>query len=140
MRRRAALLLPLLTLALAACGAGKEVQPLPEGATDTIPQQATTETGQTETAQTETQGGGEVQGDPAAGKSVFASAGCVSCHTLSAAAATGTIGPNLDEVKPAYDLIIERVTNGKSPMPAFKGQLSDEQIQDVAAFVYTSTH
>jgi len=34
----------------------------------------------------------------AAGKAVFAGAGgCATCHTLSAAGATGTIGPNLDQ-------------------------------------------
>jgi cytochrome c oxidase subunit 2 len=34
----------------------------------------------------------------AAGKAVFTgSAGCSTCHTLSAAGATGTIGPNLDQ-------------------------------------------
>ena len=32
----------------------------------------------------------------AAGKSIFTSAGCVGCHTLAAAGATGTVGPNLD--------------------------------------------
>lgn len=32
----------------------------------------------------------------AAGKSIFTSAGCAGCHTLAAAGATGTIGPNLD--------------------------------------------
>ncbi|MBV8987246.1 MAG: cytochrome c oxidase subunit II, partial [Solirubrobacterales bacterium] len=35
---------------------------------------------------------------PAAGKAVFTgSAGCSSCHTLAAAGATGTVGPNLDQ-------------------------------------------
>jgi mono/diheme cytochrome c family protein len=33
---------------------------------------------------------------PAAGKQVFANNGCASCHTLAAANATGTVGPNLD--------------------------------------------
>ncbi len=32
----------------------------------------------------------------AAGKAVFASEGCGACHTLAAAGATGTIGPDLD--------------------------------------------
>jgi len=32
----------------------------------------------------------------AEGKSVFTSAGCSSCHTLAAAGATGTVGPDLD--------------------------------------------
>jgi mono/diheme cytochrome c family protein len=35
-------------------------------------------------------------GDATAGKAVFTSAGCASCHTLSQAGATGTVGPNLD--------------------------------------------
>jgi cytochrome c551/c552 len=40
-------------------------------------------------------GGG---GDAAAGKAVFASNGCGSCHTLAVAGATGTIGPDLGKV------------------------------------------
>ncbi len=36
-----------------------------------------------------------------AGKAVFASNGCASCHTLQAAGATGKIGPDLDKL-PAY--------------------------------------
>ncbi|HZQ16391.1 MAG TPA: cytochrome c [Gaiellaceae bacterium] len=81
-----------------------------------------------------------VQGDPVAGKAVFASAGCNGCHTLKAAGATGTVGPNLDSLKPAYDRIVRQVEVGGGPMPAFKGRLTDAQIHDVAAFVYTSTH
>ena len=63
------------------------------------------------------------------------SAGCVGCHTLADAGATGTVGPNLDDAKPDAALVVERVTNGKGPMPPFKGQLTDKQIQDVAAYV-----
>jgi mono/diheme cytochrome c family protein len=33
----------------------------------------------------------------AVGKTVFSSAGCSACHTLAAAGATGTIGPDLDQ-------------------------------------------
>jgi cytochrome c553 len=83
--------------------------------------------------------GGGASGDAAAGKTVFASAGCAGCHTLEAAGATGTVGPNLDEAKPDEALVVERVTNGKAPMPSFKGQLDEQQIQDVAAFVVEST-
>src|ERR1700755_2664425 len=43
----------------------------------------------------------KLKGDSANGKSVFASAGCGSCHTLAAAKATGTVGPNLDDLKPS---------------------------------------
>ena len=74
-------------------------------------------------------------GDAAAGKSVFESAGCASCHTLADAGATGAVGPNLDDAKPDAALVKERVTNGKAAMPPFKGQLSDAQIADVAAYV-----
>jgi sulfite dehydrogenase len=51
------------------------------------------------------------------------------------AGSTGTIGPNLDDAKPSFDLVTERVTNGKGVMPSFKGQLSDQKIADVAAYV-----
>ena len=68
------------------------------------------------------------------------SAGCVACHTLKAAGAKGTVGPNLDSKKTPYAKIITQVTNGGKIMSAFKSRLSKSQIQDVAAFVYTSTH
>jgi mono/diheme cytochrome c family protein len=79
-----------------------------------------------------TTGGG---GGAADGKSVFASAGCGSCHTLAAAGASGTVGPNLDEAKPSKALVVERVTNGKGVMPSFKDQLSPAEIQAVADYV-----
>jgi cbb3-type cytochrome c oxidase subunit III len=86
-------------------------------------------------------GGGTTTGagDGAAnGEDVFASAGCGSCHTLAAADATGTVGPNLDETKPPQDLVVDRVTNGQGAMPSFEDSLSDEQIQAVAEFVATN--
>ena len=69
------------------------------------------------------------------GKAIFASAGCSGCHTLAAAGASGTVGPNLDEAKPSRELAIDRVMNGQGGMPSFKGQLSDAQIEAVATFV-----
>ena len=78
----------------------------------------------------------EAAGDAAAGKEVFlGSAACASCHTLSDAGSTGAIGPNLDASMPPYDLAVERVTNGLGGMPSFAGTLSEQQIQDVAAYV-----
>lgn len=64
-----------------------------------------------------------------------ASAGCGACHTLGSAGAAGTVGPNLDQAKPGYALVLDRVTHGKGAMPTFSAQLSPKQIQDVAAFV-----
>jgi cytochrome c oxidase subunit I len=96
-----------------------------------------------EPAATETQtqaGPGPVEGDPEAGESVFAAQACGSCHVLEAAGSSGTIGPNLDERAPGYGAIVQQVTNGGGGMPAFGDQLSEEQIQDVSAFVFVSTH
>ena len=78
-------------------------------------------------------------GDPVAGKQVFETAGCKSCHTLKDAGATGTVGPNLDQAKPPLSLVVERVTKGKGGMPPFKGQLTDKQIANVAAYVVKAT-
>jgi mono/diheme cytochrome c family protein len=97
---------------------------------------ATTTTASTGTTATST----ATQGDAVAGKSVFSSAGCSGCHTLKAAGATGTVGPNLDQVKPAYDKVVHQVEVGGGAMPPFKGTLTAKQIQDVAAFVFASTH
>ena len=85
--------------------------------------------------------GGSSQGDAAAGAAVFESAGCGSCHTLAAAGATGNVGPNLDDAKPPFDLVVDRATNGKGVMPAFgkDGLLTAGQIQNVAAYVVQST-
>lgn len=69
------------------------------------------------------------------GESLFASAGCGGCHTLAAAGSSGKVGPNLDEAKPSRELAIDRVTNGRGGMPSFKGQLTEEQIRAVAAYV-----
>jgi mono/diheme cytochrome c family protein len=88
---------------------------------------------------TETGGGGAAAGDAAAGEAVFASAGCGGCHTLEAAGSSGNVGPNLDESKPALELVLDRVENGAGAMPAFKDQLDEAEIQNVAAFVVQST-
>jgi mono/diheme cytochrome c family protein len=68
------------------------------------------------------------------GKSIF-SANCASCHTLNAAGATGTIGPNLDQLKPAFPVAQHQVEVGGGVMPAFKGTLSQAQIDAVAKYV-----
>ncbi len=74
-------------------------------------------------------------GDATAGKAVFASAGCTGCHTLKDAGASGTIGPNLDDKKPPYSLVIDRVTHGKGVMQPFDGKLSATDIENVAKYV-----
>ena len=101
-------------------------------------QETEEETHAAETGGGETEGGGTTEspaGDAAAGKQVFESAGCVACHTLADAGSTGTVGPNLDDAKPPATLVVTRVTEGAGAMPSFKDKLTDEQIQDVAAYV-----
>jgi mono/diheme cytochrome c family protein len=98
-----------------------------------------TTTAQTTIAQTTT-AAPSTGGEAAAGKAVFASAGCGSCHTLKDAGSHGTIGPDLDQLKPAEDVVQHQVENGGGAMPAFKDQLSAKQIADVAAYVSTATH
>ncbi len=68
------------------------------------------------------------------GKAIFQSE-CASCHTLKAAGATGTVGPNLDQLKPAQARVVRQVTNGGAVMPAFKGKLTPAQIAAVATYV-----
>jgi mono/diheme cytochrome c family protein len=111
----------------AGCGAEGVVSPTPVTVVGSLPQAA---------AEPATPAF-KLKGDPTAGATIFKSAGCIGCHTLAAAHATGTVGPNLDTVspKPDYRLVTARVTNGKGVMPSFKGQ----QIANVAAFVVKAT-
>jgi mono/diheme cytochrome c family protein len=71
----------------------------------------------------------------AAGAAVFASAGCSGCHTLKAAHATGTVGPNLDDLQPSASDVESIVKSGGGAMPSFSGKLSDAQITAVATYV-----
>ena len=68
------------------------------------------------------------------GKTIFKSE-CASCHTLAAAGTHGTVGPNLDQLKPAFARAKRQVINGGPIMPAFKGRLTDAQITAVAKYV-----
>jgi len=80
-----------------------------------------------------------LKGDSKKGSSIYDGNGCGNCHTLQAAHSTGTIGPDLDGLKPDYRAVTAQVTNGGGQMPAFKDSLSTQQIADVAAYVVTST-
>jgi mono/diheme cytochrome c family protein len=58
---------------------------------------------------------------------------CGGCHTLADAKTTGTVGPNLDQLKPDEATVEHQIAVGGGPMPAglFKGQ----DAKDVAAYV-----
>jgi mono/diheme cytochrome c family protein len=133
MARVLALLVTIPALAFAAgCGGGESSSPAPETVEGTLPAAPTETAGGTEG------GGGGAKGDAAAGKDVFASAGCGSCHTLSDAGATGTVGPDLDTSTADEAAVVTQVTNGGGGMPPFSGSLSEQQIADVAAYVVSA--
>lgn len=76
--------------------------------------------------------------DAVKGAKVF-SANCASCH----AGGKNLVQANKNLTKDALEkygmyseeAVIAQVTNGKNAMPAFKGRLKPEQIEDVAAYV-----
>jgi cytochrome c553 len=156
--RRAALLLVLLVAlvgvaAAAGCGGEEEQTATPEtveGTTGTTETETTdtettetetteteeTDTTETETTETETETEPAGEGDPVAGKEVFlGSSACGSCHTLADAGTSGTVGPNLDDSQPSFELAVDRITNGQGGMPAFSSSLSEQQIADVATYI-----
>ncbi len=85
--------------------------------------------------------------DVADGKKMFASNGCSSCHTLAAANASGTIGPNLDDVIPdlsASDIKTSIVDPNATITPGFPAgtmpqsfgdTMSDQQVNDLVAYL-----
>lgn len=79
--------------------------------------------------------GAEGGGDATAGAAVFASAGCGGCHVLADAGSSGAVGPNLDELQPTGEQVVAIVSAGRGAMPSFSGQLDEQQIADVAAYV-----
>jgi mono/diheme cytochrome c family protein len=109
-------------------GTGTDATPVGEG--EDAATEATTEEAAAE--DTEAAAG---EGDAAAGEGIFASAGCAGCHALAAAGANGKVGPNLDDAKPDYASVLAIVTNGRGAMPAYKDQLSEDEIKNVSAYV-----
>lgn len=87
------------------------------------------------------------------GDQIFTAAGCAGCHTFGPAKSTGTIGPNLDELKTqaakmekgksADEYVRESledpgaflVKGYPNAMPSFKGRLTDAQIQALIDFL-----
>jgi cytochrome c6 len=118
---RRALILVVGGVVLAGCSGGKTDSPSPQTVEGTVPTTA------------------EVKGDPTAGKQIFMRAGCVGCHLLKDAGGLGRVGPNLDQTKPPFALVVKQVTNGSRGMPSFTANLSKQQIADVAAYVVQAT-
>src|SRR4051794_2372861 len=75
---------------------------------------------------------GGASGNADSGKALFASKGCITCHTLSAVpGANGTIGPNLNGIASKAGKPPEQA--GAKP-PETPEQYLDESIRDPGAF------
>jgi mono/diheme cytochrome c family protein len=70
----------------------------------------------------------------APGEAVFKSS-CGACHALGAAGTSGAVGPNLDQLKPSYAVVVHQVINGGGVMPSFAHTLSATQIESVGKYV-----
>jgi mono/diheme cytochrome c family protein len=120
--------------------------------------ETTTETGGTTTEETTTEETttrqaqpppppAAAEGDPTAGKAVFASQGCGGCHAFSAAGTTASVGPDLDEALQGKspEFVHESIVDpnkeiasgyGANIMPPDFGQkLSQKQLDDLVAFL-----
>lgn len=60
---------------------------------------------------------------------------CAICHTLKDAAATGMVGPSLDELRPDEDRVVTAVRGGIGAMPSFAASLTETQIRALARYV-----
>jgi mono/diheme cytochrome c family protein len=74
----------------------------------------------------------------ATGPQVFALADCGGCHTLAAAGSRGTIGPNLDQLRPSRGQVVDQVVQGGNGMPSFASKLTRQEIDAVAEYVSDS--
>lgn len=107
-----ALLFLALIMVISACGGGEEEGTESESGGD---------------------GGGETtaQGDTANGAEIYQS-NCMSCHGQEGA---GGSAPSLQETAMDYEGVVKQVKNGGGGMPAFEGQLSEQEIADVSAYI-----
>ena len=145
-------ILATAALTLAGCGGERTVSPKPQTVIGSVPTQtapATTSTTPSGGGGTTTTGGGGA--GAASGKALFASNGCVSCHTYKPAGSKATVGPDLDKLatyaktakKPLAAFVRESIVNpnayvqpGFPPnvMPSFSS-LSKSQVDALVSFL-----
>jgi cytochrome c2 len=136
--RALAAVLAATALVLAGCGYEGTVTPTAKEVVGTLPQQKPAPT--------------LAKGDPAAGKKLFDSLGCTSCHTFTPAGSHGTIGPDLDKLPqyaqkanqgPLAQFVATSITNPgnyvesgyQNVMPTTFGNLPSKKIADLVAFL-----
>src|SRR5919202_1604914 len=149
-------------LALAGCGGERTVSPVSQKVSGTVPTQSAPATTSTTTSggggggggggtETTTSGGGGGGGGAANGKALFASNGCVSCHTYKPAGSKATVGPDLDKLasyakqakKPLEPFTRESIVQPdayvqpgfpRGVMPSF-ASLSKDQVDALVSFL-----
>jgi cytochrome c551/c552 len=145
-------ILATVVLALAGCGGERTVSPKPQTVVGSVPTQSAPATTSTTSSGggsgTTTSGGG---GGAANGKALFASNGCVSCHTYKPAGSKATVGPDLDKLatyakqakQPLDKFVRESIVNPNAyvqsgypanVMPSF-ASLQEPQINALVTFL-----
>ena len=91
---------------------------------------------QSEEASAEAGGGGGGEASAAAeGKQIFTQS-CGTCHTLSDAGTNGTVGPNLDQLKPDEARVLAAIENGGAGTGAMPANIvTGTEAEAVAAYV-----
>lgn len=133
MKVAAVIVLASVAVLAASCGGKKNA------ATTTVETSLTATTSTTGAATTPALKPEKLAGSPIAGKKVWVASKCGGCHTMKAAGSTGTIGMDFDYLKPSQAEVAGAVTAGGDVMPAYPS-LSVKQVNDLAAYVYKSTH
>ena len=111
-------------------GGGESAVSTESGGGDQAPEEASAETG------SGGEGGGEGGGGASAeGKQIFTQS-CGTCHTLSDAGTSGTVGPNLDELKPDQPRVETAIENGGAGTGAMPANIvTGEEAEAVATYV-----
>jgi len=76
------------------------------------------------------------------GKQLFlqhAQPGCGVCHSLADANVRGVVGPNLNQLSPSFAQVESAIAQGVGAMPAYGAQLSQSEIEALAAYVVEAT-
>lgn len=78
--------------------------------------------------------------DREAARELFHGYSCSACHALADAGAGGSIGPALENPSLTREYLIDRISNGQGAMPAFGGQLSEEEVALLADYIVEVSH
>lgn len=114
---------------------------------------AATQEDEAEPTEADSNGGADVEGDASNGQTLAQSKGCIACHSVDGSALVGptwqglwmsevtleggeTVTADADYIRNSILSPNDQVVEGFPPtMPSFEGQLSDEEIADITAYI-----